>query len=283
VGGLVGRYFEGNLLSSYATGSVKGRDRIEGWVGVGGLVGCGAPHVVDCFATGSVTGGSSIDGLGGLIGVLEVNGGPISRCYSSGRVSGGGWNIGGLIGQKTSPSSRVELCAWDVETSGQSASDGGVGLTTKEMKDRATYGDLWDFAHTWDMISGLSYPFLQGDNPYFTRYGHGCGGSLGYVPSLNVRGGPNPFEISIQVSRGVPSGFGALFVSPTRVDGACLLFGSPYFGPFSLSLDDNGEADVLSSVMGLTSGDRFVLQFLGVEGATPDLWDTSNGMQILLP
>jgi hypothetical protein len=61
--------------------------------------------------------------------------------------------VGGLIGEKTSPSTRVELSAWDVETSQQDGSEGGIGLTTKEMQDRATFDGFWDFEHTWDMIS----------------------------------------------------------------------------------------------------------------------------------
>jgi hypothetical protein len=285
VGGLVGSYFDGQLSSSYATGSVTGKNPITDEGGVGGLVGYGAPRIVDCYATGSVT-GIHLEKIGGLFGILEGTGnpaGPVSRCYSTGVVKGGNGYVGGLIGKRTAKSTRVELSAWDVETSGQSTSAGGVGLTTKEMQDRATYGTYWDFAHTWDMISGLTYPFLQGDNPYFVRYGSGCAGPLLYTPILNAAGSPDPYEITLEMSRGVPSGFAALFVSPTRVEGECLLFGAPFFGPFLFLLDDDGEATLSGSLHGTTPGDRLVLQFLSVGRTTPQVWDASNGLQILVP
>src|SRR5262249_49075879 len=141
VGGLVGDYLEGNLSSSYATGRVTGHDAATDTGDIGGLVGRGGAHIVDCFATGVVQGTNSMDGIGGLVGTVYGNpGGTISRCYSTGRVVSGATHVGGLIGGK-SASTRVELCAWDVEASGRDQSAGGVGLTTRQMQDRATYGD----------------------------------------------------------------------------------------------------------------------------------------------
>jgi hypothetical protein len=129
----------------------------------------------------------------------------------------------------------------------------------------------------------LTYPFLKGDNAYFSRYGSGCGGSLGYASHLDATGSPNPFEISLHVSRGVPSGLGALFVSAVRVDEGCLLFGPPFFGPLLFSLDDRGEANLAAGVQGTSSGARFVLQLLSLEKTAPEVWNASNGVQITPP
>jgi len=49
---------------------------------------------------------------------------------------------------------------WDIETSGQSSSDGGEGKTTAEMKQQATFIG-WDFTNIWDIIEGVTYPYLR--------------------------------------------------------------------------------------------------------------------------
>jgi PKD repeat protein len=49
---------------------------------------------------------------------------------------------------------------WDIETSGQATSDGGVGKLTSEMKTQSTFTD-WDFVDTWYNINGDIYPFIS--------------------------------------------------------------------------------------------------------------------------
>jgi hypothetical protein len=62
-------------------------------------------------------------------------------CYSTGKVEGSGSNVGGLVGGASNPS-LVTNSVWDIETSEQETSAGGIGKTTAEMKDPQTYIDL---------------------------------------------------------------------------------------------------------------------------------------------
>ncbi|MBC8384829.1 MAG: hypothetical protein H8E57_04860 [Candidatus Cloacimonetes bacterium] len=63
----------------------------------------------------------------------------------------GNWYVGGLVGDEHNAT--CENSFWDVDTSGQTVSDGGTGKTTSEMKDVATFTDIttvgldspWDF------------------------------------------------------------------------------------------------------------------------------------------
>ncbi|HNS18988.1 MAG TPA: hypothetical protein PKH24_00740 [Sedimentisphaerales bacterium] len=58
---------------------------------------------------------------------------------------------------------------WDIETSGQSTSAGGIGKTTAEMQTVSTFLDAgWDFVgetangteDLWWILEGLDYPRL---------------------------------------------------------------------------------------------------------------------------
>jgi len=146
VGGLVGcNYGRGSITTSYSTGKVSGD------VDVGGLVGYSSSHGVyaglywadgylaDCYSTGAVSGRVNVGGLAGF-----CVSGSITRCYSTGAVTGDD-DVGGLVGCETDTS--VTSSFWDVQTSGQSRSEGGVGKTTAEMQDVDTYlGERWDCA-----------------------------------------------------------------------------------------------------------------------------------------
>ena len=51
---------------------------------------------------------------------------------------------------------------WDIETSGQSTSDGGEGKTTAEMQTETTFTDAgWDFVEIWNIGERQTYPFLR--------------------------------------------------------------------------------------------------------------------------
>jgi len=182
-GGLVGRN-GGSLTECYSTGAVgiTGRD-------IGGLAGSNGGTVTQCYSTGAVS--STGWSAGGLVGSNYLNG-VVTRCYSAGRVSGTshvgglvGWNVstvsqcysigavsgstsaGGLVGGAWS--SDVDECFWDVQTSGQAISAGGIGKTTAEMQMAGTFIDVgWDFvgetAHgtedIWWILEGKDYPRL---------------------------------------------------------------------------------------------------------------------------
>jgi hypothetical protein len=157
VGGLVGDNWGGIVSRSYAAGSVTGRD------GIGGLIGENWDGTVsDSYATGSVDGRNEV---GGLMGWSD---GEVGRCYATGSVTGSN-DVGGLVGWNDGA---VGNCFWDIETSGTDQSDGGVGKTTAEMKNIATFSDAgWnivavapdnnDTAYTWNIVNGETYPFLS--------------------------------------------------------------------------------------------------------------------------
>ena len=132
-----------------AGGSVRGRD------GVGGLAANVAGKVTDCFSTNSVAGGHFV---GGLIGGMG-QGAAVSHCYAAGPVSGAD-NPGGLVGFRSGGD--VTESFWDLEASGSAISDGGTGKTTVEMMRESTFADAgWDFATTWTLVEGATYPYFD--------------------------------------------------------------------------------------------------------------------------
>jgi len=186
VGGLVGQDFGGTVLNSYATGSVAGESDVGGLVGlsdsstisssysagsvtgefaVGGLVGStSVSSVSNCYSTGIVTGNEHV---GGLLGSMFM--GTLRTSYSISSVTGDE-NVGGLVGRNIDGA--VSDCFWDIETSGQAASNGGEGKTTAQMQSIATFtGVGWsitgvnlgytDADHIWNIVDGETYPFLS--------------------------------------------------------------------------------------------------------------------------
>ena len=108
VGGLVADNQQGEIISSYVTGSVAGKRRVGGLAGtglqitsshftgsvsgeryVGGLAGWGN-YITYSYATGNVSG---TDDVGGLTGFGQY----ITSSYATGRVSGE-YTVGGLAG-----------------------------------------------------------------------------------------------------------------------------------------------------------------------------------------
>jgi len=197
VGGLVGANGEGTVHNSYATSSVTGDDYVGGLVGhnwgqyqegivsncyavgrangnqlIGGLVGYNdlKGTVRSSYAAGNVSGDNSI---GGLVG---YNRGTVRDCYARGSVTGNA-SVGGLVGANDNI---VKNSFWDRETSGIQTGSAGVGKTTREMMNIATFTDTrtegldrpWDIiavtdgftndAYAWNIVAGKGYPFLSG-------------------------------------------------------------------------------------------------------------------------
>jgi hypothetical protein len=151
VGGLVGASF-GTVRSSYATGNVTG----ESWVG--GLVGDNDDETIaSSYATGAVTGESSV---GGLVGLNDR--GTLTETYATGNVTGNSY-AGGLVGDNFG---RVQSSYWDLNTTGQATSSGGTGLTTAQMKGSAATRNMagLKFTTTWQVVPG-GYPALAGVEP----------------------------------------------------------------------------------------------------------------------
>lgn len=181
VGGLVGNH-SGSISSSYSTATVDGSEN------VGGLVGCGSGQIMNSYGAGAVHGETNV---GGLLGQGRSSITSIVNCSSSGDVSGTarvgglvGWNAGSIIssysigavsgetevaGLAAFNGGRITSCFWDIDTSGQVASDGGRGLASTEMLDAHTYIDGgWDFVGEslngvcdyWQISPG-EYPTLR--------------------------------------------------------------------------------------------------------------------------
>jgi hypothetical protein len=159
VGGLVGLNM-GTVANSHCTGSV-GRVAYGWWSG--GLVGINGGTVNNSYSSCSVTGVASLGGLTG------VNFGTVDNSYATGSVSGDA-SIGGLVGANDGT---VNSSFWDVETSNTEESDGGIGKTTVEMQEVATFtGATWDIiavanpdarnpSYVWNIADGQTYPFLS--------------------------------------------------------------------------------------------------------------------------
>jgi hypothetical protein len=151
VGGLAGSNYGGIITASYSTCTVSGGGP------VGGLVGSNRyGSITASYSSGSVAGDGNR--VGGLVGSNRE--GSITASYSSGSVNinGGGRRVSGLVGDNDGI---VHSSVWDVETSGLSVSDGGVGLTTAEMMDPHVLG-LNGFASdpNWTLDAGGDYPRL---------------------------------------------------------------------------------------------------------------------------
>jgi len=160
LGGLVGgSYYPGNVVKCYASGDVEGGEEV-----VGGLSGWNYGTISDCYATGSVVCGNRV--VGGLVaGMGNISGaGIVDNCYAIGSVSGN-LEVGGLVGRNSSGT--VTDSFWDIETSGEQSSMGGIGLTTVELQTLSTFTSAgWDFAgevingpnDIWDICEGTNFP-----------------------------------------------------------------------------------------------------------------------------
>jgi len=191
VGGLVGYKFGGTVTQCYSTGAVSGTDCVGGLVGNNGSWDTPGGNVTQCYSTGAVSGDfyvgglvggnyegtvtqcystgavSGIDCVGGLVG---GNTGAVTCCYATGVVSGTEWSVGGLVGLGyTHYHGYVKQSFWDMQTSGQSTSEGGTGKTTAEMRMASTFLEAgWDFMgetkngteDIWGILEGRDYPRL---------------------------------------------------------------------------------------------------------------------------
>jgi filamentous hemagglutinin family protein len=176
VNGSNSNFSAAHITNSYATGAVTG-----GATDVGGLVGSSYGSIANSYATGAaISTGHYGWYVGGLVGALS---GPVSDSYSTGHVSGAG-HLGGLVGAAFSYGSSVASVTngfWNVTTSGQSGSAGGLGLTTSQMQTAANFTGF-NFTTTpgatgsnWVMVdadgtlnnaagaSGATYPMLASE------------------------------------------------------------------------------------------------------------------------
>jgi len=150
VGGLVGYNLNhGSIMNSYSTVAVSGEGTVGGLVGrnaAGEDSQLHAGNITNCYATGTVTGTSTV---GGLVG---ANLGNIIESYSTGAVTGNE-DVGGLVGS----GGYCKWSFWDIETSGQLTSSGGIGKTTIDMQTASTF-------HAWACGSNAVWTIDEGNN-----------------------------------------------------------------------------------------------------------------------
>jgi len=166
VGGLVGlcRYSSSVVSNSYSLGNVIGNSML------GGLVGYLYENssINNSYSKGNTT--ASEHYAAGLVG-YAASGTSVSKCYSTGTSSATLGYRGGLIGDKSSTAT-ISQSFWDTQLSGTTTSDGGVGLTTIEMKNAINYLNAgWDFmvetengeVDNWGIntTDNGGYPFLK--------------------------------------------------------------------------------------------------------------------------
>jgi filamentous hemagglutinin family protein len=155
VGGLVGVSGDGTITQSFATGTVSGAQR------VGGLVGTSASAILQSYATGAVAGDAEVGGLVGY-NLDSVHTGTITQSYATGAVTGTSL-AGGLVGRNDGT---VTDSYWDVETSGQATSAGGIALTSTAMRQADSFAG-WDIATdggsdaAWRIYEGHTAPLLR--------------------------------------------------------------------------------------------------------------------------
>ncbi len=201
VGGLVGYNYYGKISECYSTGSVEGDDR------VGGLVGYNSHGTItNCYSTGCVGG---VKYVGGLVG--ESYHGTITNCYSTGTVTGTS-NLGGLMGSNMVGTSEIIASFWDIETSGQTASDGGTGLPSEQMQTMSTFTDAgWDFVA--EPVNGIEDIWFIGQQDYPHLWWEGIQVLMKMTPvSLNCRSEGNWVKAHINL----PEGFTVADVDPDR-------------------------------------------------------------------
>lgn len=198
VGGLVG-WSGGAVTRSFATGDVS--TYTGGWQ-TGGLVGYNRfGAITDSFATGTVQGATN---AGGLIGQNE---GPIIRSYATGAVTASS-NAKGLIAAN---SGSITNSYWNMETSGQSSSNGGTGLTTAQFLLQPNFSG-WNFSTTWQS-DGTSSPFLRNlPNPYTINTWTGAADNVSWANAGNWSLGHAPTYLEKAL---IPDVVGTSWVSIT--------------------------------------------------------------------
>ena len=224
VGGLVGMNFTGTVTGSHASGNVTGHNE------VGGLVGENYSSLSNSYATGNVnssgtfagglTGRNNNDTLsnsyatGNVVGAIDAGGlaggnyGTIINTYAIGSVTGT-TGVGGLVAG-TKQNGTVTNSYWNTQTSGQSTSMGGTGLTTTQMQTASNFAGF-NFSTTPGAM-GNSWVMVDVDGSL-----NNAGGVLaGTYPMLTS-------EYSTMISNGhqlqlVAMALGANYSQSTRAD-----------------------------------------------------------------
>jgi filamentous hemagglutinin family protein len=141
----------GSLSQVFATGATTGGNQ------VGGLLGINRGSVTDTYATGAASGGAN-SFTAGLVGV-NASGASVQTSYSAGAVNGGaGSTLGGLVAQSNGT---VFDSYWNTETSGQTNSAGGTGMTSVQLAAGLPPGFS---SSVWTILPDPSFPYFPWQN-----------------------------------------------------------------------------------------------------------------------
>ncbi|MBU6266111.1 MAG: filamentous hemagglutinin N-terminal domain-containing protein [Sphingomonadales bacterium] len=162
LGGLVGMNANGTISRSYASGNVLGYAQVGGLVGANYYSGA----ISDSYATGSATGSQQV---GGLVGDNYASS-TIDQSYATGHIVADFFLPqyqfgGGLVGRNDNAAS-VTNSYWNTDTSGQSTSAGGTGLTTTQLMQASNFSN-WSIDGvggqnaTWRIYEGSTAPLLK--------------------------------------------------------------------------------------------------------------------------
>ena len=169
IGGLVGMNQGGRIINSHAVANIQGREtgRTIGYH-VGGLAGHNTGQIINSYAYGSV---AANENVGGLVG-QNNNKGKIINSYAMSRLVSGNENAGGLVGLNSN--GPITHSYWDKTTSGMLSSDGGVGKTTERLQSPIRPGSTstkiyygWR-EEIWDFGTNKQYPALKYANAQCT-------------------------------------------------------------------------------------------------------------------
>lgn len=159
IGGLIGRMNDCNCIESFSSADVT---CIGDGQRTGGLIGYvfNTANITNCYAAGNVDGNNKV---GGLVGELDTS--LLQFSYSCGEVICSGSDVGGLIGffQGGEISDYIIDSYWNTDTSGQTTSNGGTGITTSQMQNQSFYPANWDFDDTWEIDQNYNsgFPILK--------------------------------------------------------------------------------------------------------------------------
>lgn len=168
--GLVGTNV-GTIRRSNSSGDVIITSQTGSGNAIGaGLVAVNSNILTDSYSTSSITANGIDDTvtIGGLVASNEFDldfgtTGTIRRSYATGAISSTGSAstvLGGLVAENTGV---VTGSFWNTNTTGQSSSAGGTGLSTRQLQDTQTFYNLasaegWDFSTTWAPGTGSTNP-----------------------------------------------------------------------------------------------------------------------------
>lgn len=226
----------GDIIGCFAQGQVVG------YSSVGGLVGYQLDgHLLDCFSRGDVDG--TAGGIGGLVGILWQ--GTVERCYTVSIVNsenplGRGGLVGmSLIGGRGSPSHVVLNSFWDIDVSGVSTSNGGLGSSTGMMHDASTYLEAgWDF--TQERSNGINDMWTRSDSDDYPLLSSFSGMRPVVLAGEGNKGNPYVMSSARELAVMVYYNDGRHFVLGADIDLSAIEWSIPVVAEFDGHLDGRG-------------------------------------------